>query len=303
MGSILVTGATGNVGKHVVNYLNGRDSDVVVAGHRIQELEKSYPGMEAVRLDFEDPSTFEEALHGVDRVFLMRPPQIGDAEVFRPFVEAMKAQSVRLVSFLSLMGVERNPFPPHHKIEKMIEEASIPYAHIRPGFFMQNLTGVHAEEIRKDREIFIPAGQSKVSFIDAEDIGKAIAHVLLNPDAHQHVAYTLTGPEALDYVDIANQLTLLTGKKITYAKPNMLHYRSRYINERELSPEYVNVTMALYLMTRLGTAKAVTHTFKELTGDEPRTFFEFAKAHLHEFERKADGDATNDPFDLKEADV
>ncbi|MGA9468716.1 MAG: NmrA family NAD(P)-binding protein, partial [Exiguobacterium marinum] len=195
MGSILVTGATGNVGKHVVNYLNGRDSDVVVAGHRIQELEKSYPGMEAVRLDFEDPSTFEEALHGVDRVFLMRPPQIGDAEVFRPFVEAMKAQSVRLVSFLSLMGVERNPFPPHHKIEKMIEEASIPYAHIRPGFFMQNLTGVQAEENRKDPEIFIPAGKSKVSFIDAEDIGKAIAHVLLNPDAHQHVAYTLTGPE------------------------------------------------------------------------------------------------------------
>ncbi|MFP3393971.1 NAD(P)H-binding protein, partial [Brevibacillus sp. SIMBA_076] len=88
-----------NVGKHVVNYLNGRDSDVVVAGHRIQELEKSYPGMKAVRLDFEDPSTFEEALHGIDRVFLMRPPQIGDAEVFRPFVEAMKAQSVRLVSF------------------------------------------------------------------------------------------------------------------------------------------------------------------------------------------------------------
>lgn len=117
---------------------------------------------------------------------------------------------------------------------------------------MQNLTGVHAEEIRKDDEIFIPAGNSKVSFIDAEDIGKAIAHILSDPEGHQRTSYTLTGPEALDYVDIANQLTILTGRRITYAKPGMIHYRSRYINERGLDPAYVNVTMALYMMTRLG---------------------------------------------------
>ncbi|WP_251131752.1 SDR family oxidoreductase [Exiguobacterium sp. S3] len=281
--SILVTGATGNVGRYVAKYLQENDADIVVAGNRVEELEERFPGARHVKLDFEDPATFDAALEHVDRVFLMRPPQIGDAEVFRPFIDAMRSHSIRLVSFLSLMGVERNPFPPHHKIEKMIEEAGIPYAHIRPGFFMQNLTGVHAEEIRKDDEIFIPAGNSKVSFIDAEDIGKAIAHILSDPEGHQGTAYTLTGPEALDYVDIANQLTILTGRRITYAKPGMIHYRSRYINERGLNPAYVNVTIALYMMTRLGTAKAVTDDFIRLTGEPPRTFFEFARDHRNDF--------------------
>ncbi|UTT43411.1 NmrA family NAD(P)-binding protein [Exiguobacterium aurantiacum] len=276
---------TGNVGQYVVKYLEARGEEVVVAGSRLDELARRFPVARQVQLDFEKPETFEAALDGIDRVFMMRPPQIGDADVFQPFVDAMAKRSLRLVTFLSLMGVERNPFPPHHKIEKMIEVAGLPYAHIRPGFFMQNVTGVHAEEIRNDDSIFIPAGRSKVSFIDAEDIGKAIAHVLSDPEAHQNKSYTLTGPEALDYVDIANMLTLLTGRHITYANPSMLCYRSRYVKERGLDPAYVNVTMALYLMTRLGTAKAVTDDFERLTGESPRTFAAFASEHLHAFER------------------
>lgn len=283
--AILVTGATGNVGQYVVKYLAKRGETVIVAGSRLDELTQRFPKTRQVELDFENPDTFEAALDGVDRVFLMRPPQIGDADVFQPFVDAMAKRSIRLVAFLSLMGVERNPFPPHYKIEKMIEAAGLPYAHIRPGFFMQNVTGVHAEEIRNDDRILIPAGNSKVSFIDAEDIGKAIAHVLSEPEEHQHTAYTLTGPEALDYVDIANVLTLLTGRRITYANPSMLAYRQQYIHARGLAPAYVNVTMALYLMTRLGTAKAVTDDFEQLTGESPRTFAAFASEHLEAFQR------------------
>ncbi|TCI42172.1 SDR family oxidoreductase [Exiguobacterium sp. SH3S2] len=284
--AILVTGATGNVGQYVVKYLENRGEAVVAAGSRVDELQRRFPmAARHVELDFENPDTYEAALDGVDRVFLMRPPQIGDADVFVPFIEAMAERSIRLVAFLSLMGVETNPFPPHYKIEKYIEQSGVPSVHIRPGFFMQNVTGVHAEEIRQDDEIFIPAGNSQVSFIDAEDIGKAIAHVFADPESHRNTAYTLTGPEALDYVDIANQLTILTGRRITYAKPSMLRYRSHYIQERGLDPAYVNVTMALYLMTRLGTAKAVTDDFERLTGEKPRSFAEFARDHVDTFRR------------------
>ncbi|RHB49304.1 NmrA family NAD(P)-binding protein [Exiguobacterium sp. AM39-5BH] len=282
--AILVTGATGNVGQYVVKYLEARNQSFVVAGSRTESLYEHFPKAKAVFLDFENPETFEAALDGIDRVFLMRPPQIGDADVFQPFVDAMARQSIRLVAFLSLMGVERNPFPPHHKIEKMIEAAGIPYVHIRPGFFMQNLTGVHAKEIQRDDMIYIPAGRSQVSFIDAEDIGKAVARMLSEPERHQNTAYTLTGPEALDYVDIANTLTLLTKRRITYARPSLLAYRSHYIHVRRFEPAYVNVTMALYVMTRLGTAKAVTDDFERLTGERPRTFVAFAKEHLHTFQ-------------------
>lgn len=72
--SILVTGATGNVGRYVAKYLQENDADIVVAGNRVGELEERFPGARHVKLDFEDPATFDAALEHVDRVFLMRPP-------------------------------------------------------------------------------------------------------------------------------------------------------------------------------------------------------------------------------------
>ncbi|WEG18959.1 NmrA family NAD(P)-binding protein [Alkalihalophilus pseudofirmus] len=198
----------------------------------------------------------------------------------------MKANQIKLVSFLSLMGVEKNPIPPHHKIEKYIEQSEIPYAHIRPGFFMQNLSGIHAKEIRELKQIFIPAGNSKASFIDGEDIGLAIATILTNPKKYKNTAHTITGREALSYYQVAEILSKVTGRSITYAKPGFLKYRKYYIQKRSLDKEYVDVTVALYFMTRMGTAKAVTKDFLALTGRKPRTFEEFAKANLQSFKQE-----------------
>lgn len=143
-------------------------------------------------------------------------------------------------SFLSLMGIENNKIPPRHKIEKYIEKLEIPYAHVRPGFFMQNLSGVHSVEIREKNEIFIPAGKSKTSFIDAADIGLATAILLHNPEEYKNTAHTITGPEALNYFEVAEILSRVTGRKITYTKPGYLKYRSDYIKKRGFDKAYVN---------------------------------------------------------------
>lgn len=281
---ILITGATGNVGKYIVDELVQMKLDLRVAGTSLKRLEDIFgKEMDKVKFDFLDKSTFDEALKDVDRVFLMRPPHLGKPEDLYPFIDAVKKKDIKVICFLSLMGIEKNTIPPHYKIEKYIEEQKIPYAHIRPGFFMQNVSGVHAEEIKEKNEIFIPAGKSKTSFIDAADIGLAIATIFKNPDDHQNKSYTLTGPEALDYYDIAKILTKVTGREITYAHPGFLKYRNYYIDQRKLDKAYVNVTMALYFMTRMGTAKAVTNDFYQLTGKEPRTFEEFAKDNLASF--------------------
>jgi nucleoside-diphosphate-sugar epimerase len=178
------------------------------------------------------------------------------------------------------MGVEYNTIPPHHKIEKYIEKSDIPYSHIRPGFFMQNLSGLHSIEIKKNCEIFVPAGKSKTSFIDVEDIGLAIATVLHEADKYKNTSHTITGSESLDYFQIAEILSQVTNKKIKYVKPGFLKYRNHYINERGLDKKYVNVTIALYFMTRLGTAKRVTDEFRNLTGKNPKTFKEFAEKNI-----------------------
>jgi uncharacterized protein YbjT (DUF2867 family) len=281
---VLVTGASGNVGKYVIEELLSMNEKVVAAGTNEEKLKKMWGDkVDTLILDFMNPDTFEKALTGIDRVFLMRPPQLGKPEDLYPFIECMKDYNIKLVTFLSLMGVEKNPVPPHHKIEKFIENSGIPYSHIRPGFFMQNLSGIHGKEIKEKNEIFIPAGKSKVSFIDAADIGLAIAKVLHEPKKYKNTAHTLTGQESLDYYEIADILSRLTKQKITYTKPGFLAYRNHYINVRGLEKKYVNVTVALYFMTRMGTAKRVTNEFKQLTGKEPRTFEEFARCNMNYF--------------------
>jgi len=160
----------------------------------------------------------------------------------------------------------------------------LPYTHVRPGFFMQNISGVHAEEIKEQNKVCVPAGNSKTSFIDARDIGLAIAMLLHQPKKHNKKAYTLTGKEPLTYHQVAGILSDVTGKDIVYEKPSMLAYRKYYIEERQLDPTYVTVTMMLYLMTRLGTAKAVTADFSEITGKEPTSFKQFALDHVTTFQ-------------------
>ncbi|SCY21211.1 SDR family oxidoreductase [Alkaliphilus peptidifermentans] len=281
---ILVTGALGNVGKYVVRELIKKGEKVVAGDIDITKIVNIFGDeVDAVKLDFTDERTFDNGLKGVDRVFLMRPPHLGKPEDMYPFIDSMKFHSIKLVSFLSLMGVEKNTIPPHHKIEKYIEKSGIPYAHIRPGFFMQNLSGIHSEEIKEKNEIFIPAGKSKTSFIDALDIGLSVATLLNESEKYKNTAHTITGPESLDYHQIAEILSEVTGKKITYKKPSFLKYRSYYIKKRGLDKNYVNVTVALYFMTRMGTAKTVTNEFYQLTGKKPRTFREFARENINYF--------------------
>lgn len=286
MGKILVTGATGNVGKYVCRSLLDMGERVLAGLSKISpsKIAQVDSRVECVQFNFENPATYSSSLQDVDRVFLMRPPHLGKPEDMKSFVTAMKKANLHLVSFLSLMGVEQNPIPPHHKIEKYIEEAGIPYAHIRPGFFMQNLTGAHLPEIRDKGEIFIPAGKSKCSFIDARDIGYAAAVLLANPEKYKNTAHTITGSESLDYYQIADILTKVLGQKIIYRKPSIYAYRKYMIKVRGLDKGYVNITVMLYLMTRLGTAKKITNDYEKLTCKEPRSFETFVKDNASVFQ-------------------
>lgn len=146
---VLVTGASGNIEQYVTRELLNKGESVIVAGSDPQKLKGMFEdNVEAVYFDFTNKETLSKALENIDRVFLIRPPHLGVPTDLYPFIDAMASHNIKLVSFISLMGVEKNTIPPHHKIEKYIEKSGIPYAHIRPGFFMQNLSGIHAVEIK-----------------------------------------------------------------------------------------------------------------------------------------------------------
>lgn len=282
MGKIMVTGALGNVGGYVAKHAIQNGQEVTVADINPDALRERYgEAATCAYFDFTDTSTYSSALEDVDRVFIMRPPHLGKPEDLKPFVETLKTKGcVRLVSFLSLIGVENNPVPPHHKIEKYIEQAGLPYCHIRPSFFMQNISGIHAFEIKHFNRIVVPVKQALTSFIDAEDIGEITAKVLSEPEKHQNRGYSITGPEAIDYDVAAKILSEELGRTITYANPNPRFAKKYWIQIRGLDKEYSTVMGMLYMMTRLGTAKKVTTTYKDVMGKGPQTFRQFVKKNL-----------------------
>lgn len=275
MGKVLVTGATGNIGKYVVSELIKKGEAVKAA---LFNVEKGELDCEKVQFDFLNKATFDDALKDVDRIFLVRPPQLADPKKdMRPFLDAVRAKGIKQVVFVSLLGVEKNPIVPHRKIEDMIREMAIPYTFLRPGFFMQNLSTTHQEEIRARDEIFVPVGKAKTSFIDTRDIGAVAAQCFVD-EKHIFQSYTLTGNEAIDYYEVAKILSEVLGRNINYKNPGLLKFRRETIN-RGIKKEFANVMTMLYLLTRMGTAEKVTDDLEKVLQRKPISFKQFACDH------------------------
>ncbi len=287
MGKLMITGALGNVGSYVAKYAIKNQQDVVVADIDIEALKYKFgEKIQTVYFDFTDKKTFDNALEGVDRVFIIRPPHLGKPEDLKPFIEALKTKGdIKLISFLSLIGIEKNPIPPHYKIEKYIEGAGLPYCHIRPSFFMQNISGIHSFEIKYFDRIVVPVKNALTSFIDAEDIGEIIAKVLSEPEKHKNKGYSITGPEAIDYYEVEKILSEELNRKITYTNPKPSFAKRYWIDIRGLDKGYSNVMSLLYMMTRMGAAKKVTTVFEDIMGKKPQNFRIFVKKNLAEWQR------------------
>lgn len=276
MSEILVTGISGNVGSAVVDYLSDKKISFKAGVRNIKKYRDVYPTYNIVEFDFEKQETYKNALSNVEKVFLIRPPQLTDVDrIFKPFIEVCKEKGTKQIVFLSLLGVEKNPFPPHHKIEKAILKSGISYTFIRPSFFMQNLSTTHAEDIKKRDNIFIPSGKANLSFIDTRDIGEIIGKTLTE-EGHKNKAYTLTGPEAVDYYKVAKIMSKVLKRNITYSNPGLIKFRKEMI-KRGVRKEFTNVMTVLYLTTKLGMAKQVTDTAEKILKRKPRSIDDFIR--------------------------
>lgn len=276
MKPILITGATGNIGGETLRLL-------AQTGHPVRAAVRRPPAtppagsVEYVAFDFADPATYASALDGVGRLFLVRPPAIADAKrLINPFVSAVQAAGVNQVVFLSLIGVERNRFVPHHAIEAHIQAIGLPYSFLRAGFFMQNLSTTHRAEIADENRIVIPAGQSRTAFLDGRDIA-AVAALALTETGHANRAYPLTGGEALSFGEVAAIFSEALGRRIVYANPSVLRFVWRSLRGgRGLGMTLVMA--ALYTAGRRGAA-TITPDLPRLLGRPPITLRQFVEDH------------------------
>lgn len=271
--NVLVTGASGNVGKEVMNALyNYKDISVISAVNSIEQLAKT---KEAVLFDFMDESTWDNALDGVDKLFLMRPPAISDVKTYLfPVIDRALEKGIKQIVFLSLQGVQFNPLTPHFKVEKYLKKRKAPYTFIRPNFFMQNLSTFYADDIKQRDEIFLPAGSGKTAFVDTRDIGAVIAKTMQG-DSHIGKAYTLSGPESLDYYQIAGILSDELKRPITYRNPSVQQYVER-LRAVQTNQDFIKVQKMLYFVVRHNFSSGTTNNIRTLLGREPISFKQFA---------------------------
>lgn len=282
MEKILITGASGNVGSYVLEFLKNNTAIEIVAAISKPEGSKKFPGIKTVVLDFEKPETFSAALENVDRIFLMRPPHISKTKTtFLPFIEAAKQKNVKHIVFLSLIGVENNKIVPHYKIEKYILASGLPYTFLRAGFFMQNLNTTHLEDIKKLRKIILPAGNGKTSFIDTRDVAE-VGALALSGNSHFFKKYNLTGDQALTYFEVADILSRELKLTITYKPVPVLTF-FRHLKKQGHKTAFALVVIALYLVTRFGKAGSIYPDVANLMKRPPISFELYARDHQHYF--------------------
>jgi len=289
---VLITGATGTIGSRVVEGLRSAGVPVRVATRHplsASEVDSDRPDtapIETVRFDFTDPDTWSEAFDGVKTAFIVRPPQVSNVRRdMIPALEAARDAGVQHVVLLSLQGVEATPFVPHAKLEAWIRTSGLHWTFVRPSFFMENLSGVHASDVRDRDRIVVPAGRGRTSFVAAADVAAVAIAALAHTDAHQDVAWTPTGSEALTYKEVADALSAVLGRDITYARPGVWRYAAHARRALRLPWAMVGVTTALYSVARLGKAAGVTDDVREVTGIAPITVKQWAAEHQEVWRR------------------
>jgi uncharacterized protein YbjT (DUF2867 family) len=272
--TILVTGATGNVGRELVKLLDEQGAPLRAAVVDEADVSRLPRPVSWRRFDFTDAATYREAFAGVEKLFLMRPPHISNIDRdMAPAIRYAAEAGVRRIVFLSLLGAERNSFVPHAKVEKLLQAGSTPYTLLRCGFFMQNLSTTHREDIRRRDELFIPAGEGKTAFIDVRDIA-AVAARTLREAGRENQAYPLTGSEALTYYQVAEMMSEVLGRPIAYTNPSPWRFAWRFWR-RGRSLSYTAVVTAIYLTTRFGLAETVTPHTADLLQRPPISMRQF----------------------------
>lgn len=280
-GKVLVTGATGNVGRAVARHLVGRGQAVISAVRDARGVETA---TEQRAFDFDDRTTWPAALVGVDRLFLLRPPAISDVQRYLfPLIDLAMDAGVRHIVFLSLQGVQFNTATPHHAVEKYLRARSAPFTFLRPNFFMQNLSTTYRDDIRVRGEIFVPASRARTAFVDTDDVGRVAARILTEA-GHIGRAYTLSGEHSLDYYAVAHQLTTTLGYPVRYAAPSPAAYVKRLV-EQGLSSDFIAVQKMIYRVVRMNVSAFPNRTIRRLTGAPATTFAQFAEREKEIWQR------------------
>lgn len=271
---ILITGATGTVGREVARELLAKSVPFRVMVRRDGAADGLRArGVEIARGDFAAPDSVRAALRGVERAFLLSPSSPAQAAQEIAFVDAARAAGVRHVVKLSVLAADRAPevvlMRWHSQVERHLADSGLAFTLLRPNSFQQNLVRSNAPTVAAEGALYASAGAAAISMVDARDIG-AVAAAVLTEEGHDGRTYDITGPEAVSYGQIADRLSTLLGRAVNHVSPPDDAARAAMVAQGV--PEwYADGLVALFAFYRRGGGAAVADTIERLIGRPPRT--------------------------------
>jgi uncharacterized protein YbjT (DUF2867 family) len=284
---LLVTGATGNIGRGLARELATTGTSFRVLVRDPARAAGLPASVECVPGDFDDPATLAPALAGVDKLFLLTPG-IG-ADHVRGAVAAARAADVRHIVHLSSFNVLGDPMPAmgrwHHEREQIIRASGIPATFLRPGGFMTNAFD-WLPTIREGGYALDPVGPGRYAPVDPADIA-AVAALVLTDDGHQGREYVLTGAEALTVSEQIQILSAATGLDIKVREPATPEEAVRARFPSGAPQALADAIIEGFTLMRADTTGLRTDTVQRLLGRNPGTFAAWCARNADIFRQRA----------------
>jgi uncharacterized protein YbjT (DUF2867 family) len=278
---ILITGATGNIGKELIPILaqTGRPIRVFVRDERkVAHLDAC---VERAVGDLDKPGTLVPAVKGVEQIFLVTYETRQDVNV----LEAAKRAGVQHIVKLSTLEATEHKIQVgrwHYEREELIRTSGLDWTFLRPGMFMSNSIGWWAESIRGQGSVFFPGGKKgKVAPVDPRDVARVAAAALTQP-GHDGQAYELTGSELFTIGEMVQVISHVLGKPVQYVDIPPIAAKL-FMLKTGMDKTLVNALMEMLKSLRRNEGAIVTDTVERITGQPPRTFEDWCREHVEAF--------------------
>lgn len=271
---IIVTGATGQLGRAVVERLLDRlpagEIGVSVRDPRkVRDLEER--GVAVRRGDFADPSSLTDAFAGATQVLIVSGP--AESEPHRTAIEAAKEVHAKRILYTSHMGANlRSPFQPmraHAETEQDLQASGIPFTSLRNGFYATSAIQIMGGALHTGR-LAVPE-DGPVSWTAHADLAEAAAIALTREGLLDGITPPLTGPQALDFADIARIASELTGRKIARVTVSDDEWKAGLLSSG-VPEASATMLLGMFAASRQGEFAAVDPALAGLLGHQPTAF-------------------------------
>lgn len=282
----LVTGATGTVGTHLLRALVARGHKArAFVRDRAKATRRHGLDVDVAVGDFSDPNSVHAALDGIEQVFLSCANHPSQAEWETAVIDAAAAAGVHRIVKLSALGAEVGSpvafLDAHARIEEHLRgTTNVVSVLLQPAFMMSNLLAA-ADGVRQTAALFLPAAGAKIAMIDPRDIADAAVEALTG-NGHDGRTYQLTGPQAITFDDVAEQLSTVLGRPIGFVPVPDDDAVAALVSAGTPQWFATNV-VAQFRLLRQGTQTQVQDSVATLTGRQPRPVAQFLRDHAAAF--------------------